>query len=74
MEKFGRVDILVNNAGILRDTSFTKMTDKDWEMVLKVHMTGTFKCSMAAWPIFRKQKYGRIINTTSGSGLFGNFG
>lgn len=71
---FGRVDILVNNAGVLRDKSFVRMTDADWDMVYGVHLRGTFQCSRAVWPIFKKQKSGRIINTSSAVGLYGNFG
>ncbi|KAJ3033041.1 hypothetical protein HDV00_006826 [Rhizophlyctis rosea] len=74
IKAFGRIDIVVNNAGILRDKSFTKMTDQDWDLVQRVHLRGTFKVSKAAWPHFLKQKYGRIINTTSAVGLQGNFG
>lgn len=74
VKAFGKVDILINNAGILKDKSMTKMTPEDWDVVIKVHLTGTFRCTLAAWPIFRKQKFGRIINTGSSSGLFGNFG
>lgn len=71
---FGRIDIIINNAGILRDVSFKKMTDKDWDMVYQVHLRGTYKTTRAAWPYFRKQKYGRIIMTSSATGLYGNFG
>ncbi len=74
VQAFGRVDVLINNAGILRDKSFSKMTVRDYEMVMKVHVDGSFRCSLAAWKIFKKQKYGRIINTSSGSGINGNFG
>ncbi|KAL6228847.1 hypothetical protein BDW75DRAFT_246266 [Aspergillus navahoensis] len=71
---FGRVDIVVNNAGILRDVSFTKMDDKQWHEVLEVHLQGTYKISKAAWPYMARQHYGRIINTTSPTGIYGNFG
>ncbi|POS85909.1 multifunctional beta-oxidation protein-like protein, partial [Erysiphe pulchra] len=74
IQSFGRIDILINNAGILRDVSFKNMSDKDWDLVIAVHVTGSFKCSRAAWPYFRKQKYGRVINTASAAGLFGSFG
>ena len=71
---FGKVDILVNNAGILRDKSFTKMTDEDWEIVQRIHLRGSYKTAKAVWPVFLKQKYGRIINTSSAVGLQGNVG
>lgn len=74
MDNFGRVDILINNAGILRDISFQKMKQEDWDIILKVHMTGTYSCSRAAWNIMREQGYGRIVNTASAAGLFGSFG
>ncbi len=74
MEQWGRIDILVNNAGILRDKSFSKMTSDDFRSVLDVHLMGAFNCSKAVWEIMKAQEYGRIINTTSSSGLFGNFG
>lgn len=73
-EAFGRVDVLVNNAGILRDRSFAKMTEQEVRDVLEVHVMGAFHLTMAAWPHFREQEYGRVINTTSPAGLFGNFG
>lgn len=74
VEQFGRVDILVNNAGILRDKSFVKMSMEDFETVMDVHFMGTVYCTKAAWPLMMDQKYGRIVVTTSGSGLNGNFG
>jgi multifunctional beta-oxidation protein len=74
IDAFGRIDILVNNAGILRDKSFANMDDNVFDLVMAVHLRGTYKCTKAAWPYFLKQKYGRIINTTSTSGIYGNFG
>ena len=74
MNKWGRVDILINNAGILRDKSFIKMTDNDWDLIFKVHTTGSFSVTKAAWEIMRKQNFGRIIMTTSAAGLYGNYG
>ncbi|KAI9709879.1 MAG: bifunctional hydroxyacyl-CoA dehydrogenase/enoyl-CoA hydratase fox2 [Candelaria pacifica] len=74
IKEFGRIDILINNAGILRDVSFKNMSDADWDLIIKVHVKGAYKCAHAAWPYFRKQKYGRVINTTSSAGLFGAFG
>lgn len=74
IQAFGRIDVLINNAGILRDISFKNMKDQDWDLVIKVHVKGSYKCARAAWPHFRKQKYGRIINTASAAGLFGSFG
>jgi len=74
MDTWGRVDILVNNAGILRDKAFNNMTMEDYEFVNQVHHFGTVYCTKAAWPIMRKQAYGRIVVTTSGSGTVGNFG
>jgi NAD(P)-dependent dehydrogenase (short-subunit alcohol dehydrogenase family) len=74
MDKWGRVDILVNNAGILRDKSFTKCTLEDFKLVLDVHLMGSVNCTKACWDIMRDQAYGRIVVTTSSSGLYGNFG
>jgi NAD(P)-dependent dehydrogenase (short-subunit alcohol dehydrogenase family) len=74
MDTWGRVDILVNNAGILRDKSFSKMEMADFKLVVDVHLMGAVYCTKAVWDIMRTQKYGRIVNTTSSSGLFGNFG
>jgi len=74
MDKWGRVDILVNNAGILRDKTFAKMTMADFRAVIDVHLIGTAICTHAVWPIMREQAYGRIICTSSPSGLHGIFG
>ncbi|KAI9745402.1 MAG: bifunctional hydroxyacyl-CoA dehydrogenase/enoyl-CoA hydratase fox2 [Claussenomyces sp. TS43310] len=74
IQNFGRIDILINNAGILRDVSFKNMKDQDWDLIIDVHVKGSYKCARAAWPHFRKQKYGRVINTASAAGLFGSFG
>ncbi|KIW48893.1 peroxisomal hydratase-dehydrogenase-epimerase [Exophiala oligosperma] len=74
IDNFGRVDVLLNNAGILRDISFKNMKDSDWDLINTVHIKGAYKCARAAWPHFRKQKYGRVINTASAAGLFGSFG
>ena len=71
---FGKVDILVNNAGILRDKSFAKMELADFQLVLDVHLMGTVNCCKAVWPNMRENNYGRIVVTTSTSGLYGNFG
>ena len=74
MEKWGRVDILVNNAGILRDKSFGNMPIEDFKLVVDVHLMGAANCSKAVWNIMKAQQYGRIVMTTSSSGLYGNFG
>ena len=74
MGAWGRVDILVNNAGILRDKSFAKMTLDDFRLVLDVHLMGAVICTKAVWEIMREQRHGRIVMTTSSSGLYGNFG
>ena len=74
MNAWGRVDILINNAGILRDKSFTKMTMEDFRAVVEVHLIGSVHCTKEVWPIMREQGYGRIVMTTSPSGLYGNFG
>ena len=74
MEKWGRVDILINNAGILRDKSFSKMDLADFKLVMDVHLMGSVNCSKAVWEIMREQNYGRIVMTTSSSGMYGNFG
>ena len=74
MQAWGRVDLLVNNAGILRDKSFAKMELADFKLVIDVHLMGAVNCTKAVWDIMRAQNYGRIVMTTSSSGLFGNFG
>lgn len=74
IDAFGRVDVVVNNAGILRDVSFAKLEEEQLDLVLRVHLYGAFHVTRAAWPHLREQGYGRVINTTSGSGLYGNFG
>jgi NAD(P)-dependent dehydrogenase (short-subunit alcohol dehydrogenase family) len=74
MDAWGRVDILINNAGILRDKSFAKMELDDFDMVMNVHMNGAAYVTHAVWPIMRAQNYGRIVMTTSPTGLYGNFG
>ena len=74
MNTWGRCDILVNNAGILRDKAFNNMSMEDFEFTSQVHYMGTVYCTKAAWPVMRKQQYGRVVVTTSGSGTVGNFG
>lgn len=74
MDKWGRVDILINNAGILRDKSFAKMELDDFRLVMDVHLMGSVNCTKAVWGIMREQNYGRIVMTTSSSGMYGNFG
>lgn len=74
MSKWDRVDILVNNAGVLRDKTFAKMELEDFRFVLDVHLMGAVNCTKAVWEIMRQQNYGRIVMTTSSSGLYGNFG
>jgi (3R)-3-hydroxyacyl-CoA dehydrogenase / 3a,7a,12a-trihydroxy-5b-cholest-24-enoyl-CoA hydratase / enoyl-CoA hydratase 2 len=74
VDAFGTVDIIVNNAGILRDISFQKMTDLDWDLIMLVHLKGAYSVTRAAWNIMKDKKYGRIINTGSASGIYGSFG
>ncbi|MDH3482151.1 MAG: SDR family NAD(P)-dependent oxidoreductase [Gammaproteobacteria bacterium] len=74
MDAWGRVDILINNAGILRDKTFAKMPLDDFRLVIEVHLMGTVNCTKAVWEIMREQNYGRIVFTSSSSGLYGNFG
>src|SRR6187551_295836 len=74
LDAFGRIDIIINNAGILRDTSFKNMTKDQLEPVLDVHLKGAFYVTQPAWQLMRDQGYGRIVNTSSGAGIFGNFG
>jgi NAD(P)-dependent dehydrogenase (short-subunit alcohol dehydrogenase family) len=74
MDTWGRIDILVNNAGILRDKTFAKMDLADFRLVVEVHLMGAVHCTKAVWAIMQQQKYGRIVMTTSSTGLYGNFG
>ena len=73
-DKYGKIDILINNAGITRDSSFLKMTHEQWDQVLDVNMTGVFNCTKAVAPFMVEGQYGRIVNTSSIVGLYGNFG
>lgn len=74
LARFGRIDVLINNAGILRDKSFHKATEEDWKAVIDVHLNGTYRLCHAVWPHMQQKGYGRIVNVTSGAGLYGNFG
>ncbi len=74
LDAFGKVDIVINNAGILRDVSFKNLEPEQLDAVLKVHLYGAFHVTKAAWPHLRENNYGRIVNTTSQSGIYGNFG
>ncbi len=74
LDNFGQVDVLINNAGILRDRSFHKMTEEDWDQVYNVHVKGAFRVTHAAWPHLREQQYGRVVFTASAAGIYGNFG
>ena len=74
LERWGRVDVLVNNAGILRDKTFAKMDLGDFRAVMDVHVGGSVNCTKAVWPQMREQQYGRIVMTSSSSGIYGNFG
>ena len=74
VDSFGTVDIVVNNAGILRDKTFHNMTTEDFDFVVKVHFLGTAYVTHAAWPILRAKAYGRVVVTSSNSGIYGNFG
>ncbi|MBU1542225.1 MAG: SDR family oxidoreductase [Proteobacteria bacterium] len=74
MDAFGTIDILINNAGILRDKSFMKMTEQDWDLIISVHLKGAFCVTQPAIKIMKDKNYGRIVFTASTSGLYGNFG
>ncbi|XP_046555171.1 peroxisomal multifunctional enzyme type 2-like [Haliotis rubra] len=74
LDNFGRIDVVENNAGILRDKSFARISDQDWDLIHRVHLRGSFLVTRAAWPHMKKQNYGRIIMTTSAAGIYGNFG
>nr|CAB3254232.1 peroxisomal multifunctional enzyme type 2 [Phallusia mammillata] len=74
LDNFGKIDVVINNAGILRDRSFARMTEQEWDLILKIHLKGSFSVTKAAWDHMKKQGYGRIIMTSSPSGIYGNFG
>lgn len=74
LDHFGRLDIVINNAGFLRDVAFHKMTAADWDALYEVHLLGAFRIVHAAWPGMRERGYGRIVNTSSAAGIYGNFG
>jgi len=74
LDSFGGVDLVINNAGILRDVSFAKMSDADWDLIYKVHVLGSYKVTKAAWAHMRDKGYGRIVMTASAAGIYGNFG
>lgn len=74
LDRFGRIDIVINNAGFLRDVAFHNMKEGDWSDIYQVHLLGTFRVTHSAWPYLRKQAYGRVINTSSAAGIYGNFG
>ena len=73
LDTYKRVDIVINNAGILRDVSFHKMTDADWDLIYRVHVLGAYKVTHAAWPHLREQQFGRVILTASAAGIYGKF-
>jgi len=74
LDAFGKIDIVINNAGILRDVSFQKMSQEDWDLIYRVHVLGAYRVTKAAWDVMREQGYGRIIFTASAAGIYGNFG
>lgn len=74
MDTYGKIDVVLNNAGILRDGAFHKLTDESWDLVLRVHLGGSYAVTRAAWPHMRASGYGRVIMTTSAAGIYGNFG
>lgn len=74
LDKFGRIDAIVNNAGILRDRSFARITDMDWDIIQRIHLQAVYRITQAAWPHMKKQKYGRVITISSSAGIYGNFG
>lgn len=74
VDRWGRVDVLINNAGILRDKTFAKMNLEDFQLVMDVHLMGSVNCTKAVWEVMRERQYGRIVMTSSSSGIYGNFG
>ena len=74
LDEYSRLDVVINNAGILRDRGFLRLTDDDWDRIIAVHLTGSYKLSQRAFRVMKGANYGRIVNTTSASGLYGNHG
>src|ERR1700743_1085532 len=74
LDTWGRIDIVVNNAGILRDVSFQKLSEEDWDLIYRVHVLGGFRVTRAAWNHMRDAGYGRVVFTASAAGIYGNFG
>jgi 3-hydroxyacyl-CoA dehydrogenase/3a,7a,12a-trihydroxy-5b-cholest-24-enoyl-CoA hydratase len=74
IDHFGRIDVLINNAGFLRDVALHNMSEVDWSDIYEVHLLGAFRVTRAAWPHLRAQAFGRILNTSSAAGIYGNFG
>lgn len=74
LDHFGRIDVVINNAGVLRDAAFHKMSEEDWNLIQRVHLNGAFQVTRAAWPHLRDNKFGRVVMTASGAGVYGHFG
>ena len=74
VQAYGRIDVVVNNAGFVRDKSIANMTNDMWDAIMEVHLNGLYKVTKAAWPHFIRQGYGRVVNISSTSGIYGNFG
>ena len=74
LDQFGKIDILINNAGILRDRSILRISPDDWQSIIDIHLTSAFNLTQKAFENMKNNKYGKIINTASSSGIYGNFG